>query len=91
MKIKAELNSRPLVTASEDTLFEMQYRIPHPCEPLNCANSNDLKDLDADENDIVPKDIYLKVGDSVVIPVYNETEFSNFRDYYNDVCDGYTG
>ena len=53
VKIKAEIISRPLVTASEDTLFEMQYRIPHPCEPLNCAY-NDLKDLDADENDTVP-------------------------------------
>jgi hypothetical protein len=45
-----------------------------------------LKDLDKNAGDKLPEDIEIDVEST-----YNETDFSNFRDYYNDVCSSKTG
>jgi len=77
------LAGRPLVTTNRATTFELRYRLPHPCHPLRCTHANDLKDLTKKDGDTIPEDIEIDVSGT-----YNETWFSNFRDYYNDVCNG---
>jgi len=84
--IQASLPAEHGTIINRSSTFELRYKLPSPCTPLECAHANDLKDLDASKGDKVPHDIQIDVEQN-----YNETDFSNFRDYKNSVCSGSTG